>query len=162
MRCKFNPRRIGSTAGIFISPFRQVRVIYQLIWNSLRCKITALLETCVSIQQTKETRMDSATVSPSAQSRCSHGPVRNKSRCVPPTCQKIPVCIIHTCSLHVFKAGLAGFIRDCTRYRRPVTRPFSMDLARDPSDRSDPLYEWSREDHHAQIADCTLTFPISH
>jgi len=119
---------------------------------------------CISIQQTKETRMDSATVSPSAQSRCSHGPVRNKSRCVSPTCQKIPVCIIHTCSLHVvFKAGLAGLIRDCTRYRRPVTRPFSMDLARDPSDRSDPLYERSREDHHAQIADCcTLTFPISH
>jgi len=108
--------------------------------------------------------MDSATVSPSKQSRCSHGPVRNKSRRVSPSCPRIPVCIIHACSLYVaFKAGLTGLIRDCTRYRRPVTRShtFSMDLARDPSNRSNPLCEGSREDHHA-LADCTLTFPISH
>lgn len=57
---------------------------------------------CISIQQTKETGVDSATVSPSAQSRCLDGPVRNKSRCVSPTCPKIPVRIIHRCSLYAF------------------------------------------------------------
>jgi len=41
------------------------------------------------------------------------------------------------------------------------TCPFSMNLARDPSNRSNPLFEGSREDYHA-LADCTLTFPISH
>jgi len=66
------------------------------------------------------------------------------------------------CYTYVLKAGLVGPIRDYTRYQ-PVTRSytFSMDLIRDPSNRSDPLCEGSRENHHA-LADCTLTFPISH
>jgi len=65
------------------------------------------------------------------------------------------------CYTYVLKAELAGSIRDCTRYHRPVTRSymFSMDLT--PSNRSDPLCEGSRENHHA-LVDCTLTFPISH
>lgn len=43
----------GLLAAFLFSPFRQVRVIYRLIWNSLRCKITALLETRIAYRFNK-------------------------------------------------------------------------------------------------------------
>lgn len=132
----------------------------------MRCKITALLETRIAYRFNKPrkpgwTRRRCRRVRKVAASMVQSGTSAAVSR------QHVRRhrYVLHTCSLYVtFKAGLAGPVRDCsTRYRRPVTRlyTFSMDLARDPSDRSDPLCEGSREDHHA-LADCTLTFPISH
>lgn len=136
----------------------------------------ALPETVyISIQQTKETRMDSATVSLKVYKVTTRAvQSRDKSRSVPPTCPKQTKPVRTSYILVLLTRRSLELARETRswlplRYRLSPVRVVTRNMSVHVLDRSllairqiDRIHcaKGSREDHHT-LADCTLTFPIS-